>query len=136
MRIKVAVAAGIGAGALAISGLAKADLLVSISPNGNLSGNEVISSGTFSGTPQGWFTTGPGQTEAKVNGTGVNDGTLPLNVLNLAPNGTSTYNLGDNFSAGQGSNPAADMINVHGNPQSYGFVDTFVLNLPTSSTSN
>jgi hypothetical protein len=135
MSNTVVVARIVGLGILAVAGLAQADTLVPIDPNANISGYEVVSSGTFNGVNQGWFTTAPGQTAGTVNGTGVNNGT-PLNVLNLAPNNTSTYNLGDNFSAGEGSNAAADTIAVGGTPQSYSFVDTFVLNLPTSSTSS
>jgi hypothetical protein len=125
----------IGLTLLAVSGAANADVIVNVPPNSNLSGNEVISSGTFSGVPQGWFTTGAGQNETTITGH-PSTSTLPLNVVNLAPNGSSTYNLGDNFSAGQGSTPAADTINVNGTHQSYGFVDTYVLNLPTGNTSN
>jgi hypothetical protein len=129
------VSGGIVLALLAVSGAATADVLTPTLANGNLSGNEVILGGTFNGVGQGWFTTASGQTEATVNGQ-PSTSTLPLQVLNLAPNGSSTYNLGDNFSAGEASFAAADTINIQGTHQAYGFVDTYVLNLPAGTTSN
>jgi len=50
----------------------------------------------------------------------------------MSSNGTSTYTLRDNYAAGQASNAATGTIG--GNQ--YGFVDTYVLNLPTSSAAD
>jgi hypothetical protein len=114
------------AGMLA-AGLAHADTLFPVTPNGDISGGEVISSAP--GT--GWFTSAPGQAPATITGTGVNSGGL-IKVLNLAPNGTSTYSVHDNFLSGQGAN--ASSATVNGNAIS--FVDTYVLNLPNGTASN
>jgi hypothetical protein len=138
MISKPGLSMSIGLSLLTISGAASADVLVPISGNSNISGNEVISSGTFNGVNQGWFTSATGgnnQLEQTVNGQ-PSTGTLPLNVLNLAPNSSSTYNLGDNFKPGQGSVAAGDTIKIGLNQQAYGFVDTYVLNLPTGTASN
>lgn len=71
-----------------------------------------------------------------MTGTGVNDGNpasgQPLvNVLDLSMNGSSTYTFTHNFASGKAQAGGGTI-----NGLSYGFVDTFVLNLPTGNTSN
>jgi hypothetical protein len=130
MRNNVLILSAFAFGCLVGGGWAHADSLVSVGPNSDITGNEVISSGVFPGTPpttQGWYTTGPGQTPSTVTGTGTT-GPGGLNVVDVSGNGTSNYSLRDNYSAGQASNVAGTIAG-----QQYGFVDTYVLNLPTSS---
>ena len=102
-------------------GLAHADTLnTSIGANSDLTGLEAIQwNSTISPSP------------TTVTGTGVNgDGQTAVNVLDLSQNGLSTYTFHDNFAAGVGATSAGT---INGNP--YGFVDTYVLNLPASTAS-
>ncbi|MGO9037714.1 MAG: FxDxF family PEP-CTERM protein [Steroidobacteraceae bacterium] len=108
------------------SRVAHADFLnTTIQPNSDLSGDEVIQ-----------WDTSQSASPTLVTGTGVNDGNpapgQPLvGVLDLSMNGSSTYTLTHNFTSGQ-AQAGGGTINGLG----YGFVDTFVLNLPTGTASN
>src|ERR1700690_2744435 len=102
-------------------GVAWADTLnTNILPNSDLTGLEAIQwNSSISSSP------------TTITGTGVNgDGNSLVSVLDLSTNGLSTYTFHDNFAAGQG---ATGVGKINGN--SYGFVDTFVLDLPASMAS-
>lgn len=120
------VVAGMMLGLLAVDA-ARADTLnTSILPNSDLTGLEVIQ-----------WNTSLGGAPTTVTGTGINDGVAapgnPLvSVLDLTMNGSSTYTYTHNFTAGQAQAAGGGTING----QSYGFVDTFVLNLPTGTASD
>jgi|GEM_PF-7041483 len=106
--------------------VAHADFLnTTIQPNSDLSGDQVIQ-----------WDTSQSASPTLVTGTGVNDGNpapgQPLvNVLDLSINGSSTYTFTHNFTSGQAQAGSGTI-----NGASYGFVDTFVLNLPTGTASN
>ncbi len=134
MRKNLLLLSGITFGCLVVGGFAHADSLVPVAPSSDITGGEVISSGTFTGPPatiQGWYATTAGQAPQTITGTG-STGSGGLSVLDMSGNGTSTYTLRDNYSAGQGSLAAAGTIG--GNQ--YGFVDTYVLNLPASTAAD
>jgi hypothetical protein len=102
-------------------GISWADTInTNILPNGDITGLEAIQ-----------WNSSAGLTPTTITGTGNNqDGNDAVSVLDLSNNGLSTYTFHDNFAAGQGSISAGT---INGN--SYGFVDTFVLNLPASMAS-
>lgn len=124
---RIAVAWGIAFALLGVgSRVAHADFLnTSIPPNSDLTGLEVIQ-----------WDTSQSASPALVTGTGVNDGNpasgQPLvNVLDLSMNDSSSYTFSHNFIAGKAQAGGGTI-----NGLSYGFVDTFVLNLPTGTASN
>lgn len=127
---KIAVAWGIVGFAMLGAGsrVAHADFLnTSIRPNSDLSGLEVIQ-----------WDTSQSASPALVTGTGVNDGNpasgQPLvNVLDLSMNGSSTYTFTHNYAQNQAQ---ATGLTIGSTGLSYGFVDTFVLNLPMGTASN
>lgn len=109
----------LAAGALGGSGIAAADILQSVPALGTL-------------TPTlSWSTTATGQTPATQTGTGVNDGTGPVTVMDLTGNVASTYFFNDSFNFPNGSFAGAGTIN--GN--NYGFVDSYVIDVPNSISS-
>jgi hypothetical protein len=96
-----------------------ADTLVPVSIGGNL----VLG--------QGWFSTAPGQTPTTVTGNGVNDNTTPISVSDVVGNGPGTYLFSQTFINPNGSFAAASQING----QDYGFIASYVLDLPASMAS-
>lgn len=98
---------------------ANADIVTSIPTNGTLTS-------TWS-----WSSTASGQSPTTITGDGMNDGLGPVTVEDLSANGASTYTFGNTFVAPSGSYPASNEING----QSYGFVDTYVIDVPNALAS-
>jgi hypothetical protein len=100
---------------LLAAGAASADTLTTISAGGTLS------------PAQGWFSTGPGQTPTTVMGTGLNNGG-GVTVNNLTGAGAGSFLFSQSLTAPNGSFAAPNQIN--GN--SYGFVTSYVIDVPLS----
>ena len=120
IRLAAATAMALGSGA------ALADYVNSgVAPNGSLTGLESVS----------WASTAAGQTPATITGNPSvpNPGPGPgiVQVVDLSSNATSTYSFERSVAAGTGQYAAS--TSPLGNGLSYGFVDTWVLNLPAGT---
>jgi hypothetical protein len=116
--------AGIAGAIVFASGAANADIIKSVSANGALVDS------------LSWYSTAANQSPSTITGDGKNDNTGPVTVNDVSGNVSSTYSFGDSFNSPDGSFAASNQIQGQNPaPENYGFVDTYVINLPNSITS-
>jgi hypothetical protein len=122
--IRALAVAGVAVAMSMAAQVARADLLVPVAPLGTLS----LSSD--------WAATALGQTPSTVTGSGVNNGTPPVLVNDLAANGASTYFFNNSFTSPAGSFADVQIDDASQGPESIGFIDSYVFAVPNATVNS